>query len=291
VAQTDAPVMIHGQSGTGKELVARAIHEAGSRRERPFIKVNCAALNENLLESELFGHVKGAFTGADRDRQGRFEAAHTGTIFLDETGDIPMATQVKLLRVLEEKRIERVGDHASIPADVRVITATNKNLEALIAEGRFREDLYFRINVFPIQVPPLAERREDIPAIVSEFVKRNAAASDKKIVGVTPAAMDVLISYDWTGNVRELRNAIEFAFVLCQEGWIDTGHLPPKLIAGVRKVPAGGKAADNPERRALIDVLRDVGGNQSEAARRLGVSRVTVWKRMRRHGIDVRRDI
>lgn len=291
VAQTDAPVMIHGQSGTGKELVARAIHEAGSRRERPFIKVNCAALNENLLESELFGHVKGAFTGADKDRQGRFEAAHTGTIFLDETGDIPMATQVKLLRVLEEKRIERVGDHTSIPADVRIITATNKNLEALIAEGRFREDLYFRINVFPIQVPPLSERRDDIPAIVSEFVKRNAAASDKKIVGVTPEAMDILISCAWTGNVRELRNAIEFAFVLCQEGWIDTGHLPPKLLAGAGKAPVRGKAVDDPERRELIDVLRDVGGNQSEAARRLGVSRVTVWKRIRRHGIDLRKDI
>ncbi|MFH1982537.1 MAG: sigma 54-interacting transcriptional regulator [Pseudomonadota bacterium] len=291
VAQTDAPVMIHGQSGTGKELVARAIHEAGSRKGRPFIKVNCAALNENLLESELFGHVKGAFTGADKDRQGRFEAAHTGTIFIDETGDIPMATQVKLLRVLEEKRIERVGDHASIPADVRIITATNKNLETLIAEGRFREDLYFRINVFPIQVPALSERRDDIPAIVNEFVKRNAAASEKNIVGVTPEAMGILINAAWPGNVRELRNAIEFAFVLCQEGWIDVPHLPPKLLARGGAERDKGRASDDPERRELIGVLKDVGGNQSEAARRLGVSRVTVWKRIRRHDIDLRKDI
>ena len=291
VAQTVAPVMIHGHSGTGKELVARAVHEAGSRRDRPFIKVNCAALNENLLESELFGHVKGAFTGADKDREGRFEAAHTGTIFLDETGDIPMATQVKLLRVLEEKRIERVGDHTPIPVDVRIITATNKNLEELIAAGRFREDLYFRINVFPIQVPALAARRDDIPAIVAEFVKRNAAASDKKIVGLTPEAMDILIRYDWPGNVRELRNTIEFAFVLCPGGWIDARHLPPKLLGTVADRTDKRRISGDPERLKLIDVLRDVGGNQSEAARRLGVSRVTVWKRIRKHDIDLRKDL
>ena len=288
VAQTEAPVMIYGQSGTGKELVARAIHEAGPRREHPFIKVNCAALNENLLESELFGHIQGAFTGADRDRVGRFEAAHGGTIFLDETGDIPLATQVKLLRVLEDKKIERVGDHTPIPVDVRIITATNKNLEALIAEERFREDLFFRISVFPIHVPALAERREDIPAIVNEFVQRYAQASEKNILGVSAEAMDTLVRYPWPGNVRELRNTIEFAFVLCQEGWIDTTHLPPKIISG-----NGGaaEAAEDPDRRALINLLREVNGNQSEAARRLGVSRVTVWKRIRKYNIDLRKDM
>ena len=178
VAQSDAPVMIQGESGTGKELVARAIHEAGHRKKMPFVKVNCAALNENLLESELFGHVKGAFTGADKNRIGRFEAAHQGSIFLDEIGDIPLSTQVKLLRVLEEKKIERVGDQHTIPVDVRIITATHKDLDDLIKKNQFREDLYFRINVFPLFCPPLSDRREDIPLVVQHFIKQN----DKRTV-------------------------------------------------------------------------------------------------------------
>ena len=177
VAQSDAPVIINGQSGTGKEMVARAIHWASPRQDKPFIKVSCAALNENLLETELFGHVKGAYTGADRSRVGRFEAAHGGSIFLDEIGDIPPATQVKLLRVLEEKEIERVGDHTPIPVDVRIITATNKNLEDLVARGAFREDLYFRIHVFPLTIPPLRERPEDIPIIIQHFVGQSQATS------------------------------------------------------------------------------------------------------------------
>jgi PAS domain S-box-containing protein len=189
VARTDAPVLIQGQSGTGKELVARAIHEESPRKDDPFIKVNCAALNENLLESELFGHEKGAYTGADRTRIGRFEAAHKGTIFLDEIGDIPLATQVKLLRVLEEKEIERVGDHKTIAVDVRVISATNKDLEALIDQDLFREDLFFRINVFPLNCPSLSERCEDIPLLVQNFIEQNAAKGSKKIVGLTPEAM------------------------------------------------------------------------------------------------------
>ena len=231
VAQSDAPVVIHGQSGTGKELVARAIHNASGRRGKPFIKVNCAALNENLLESELFGHVKGAYTGADRHRIGRFEAANGGSIFLDEVGDIPMATQVKLLRVLEEKEIERVGDHTPIKVDVRVITATNKNLDELVSKEEFREDLYFRINVFPLSCPSLAERKEDIPLIVQSFIRQNNLKSDKKILGLTPKAIEKLTDYDWPGNVRELRNAIEYAFVLCQNGGIGVQHLPHKIIS------------------------------------------------------------
>jgi PAS domain S-box-containing protein len=224
VAQSDAPVLIHGPSGTGKELSARAVHEAGPRKTKPFIKVNCAALNENLLESELFGHVKGAYTGADRARIGRFEAAHGGTIFLDEIGDIPLATQVKLLRVLEEKEIERVGDHHPIAVDVRIISATNKNLEKSIAAGQFREDLYFRINVFPLTMPALQDRMEDIPLLVQGFITQNNQRSGKTIEGLSPEAMDALLGYTWPGNVRELRNTIEYAFVLCPGGWIGPVH-------------------------------------------------------------------
>ena len=230
VALSDAPVMIQGQSGTGKELVARAIHDVSLRRGNPFVKVNCAALNENLLESELFGHVKGAYTGADRSRAGRFEIAHEGTIFLDEIGDIPLKTQVKLLRVLEEKEIERVGDHKSIPVDVRIISATNRDLDALIAQGVFREDLFFRINVFPLRCPALSERKEDIPMIVQNFIEQNMKKSGKKILGLTSEAMPRLMAYPWPGNVRELRNAIEYAFVLCSGGWIEAGHLPVKIV-------------------------------------------------------------
>jgi PAS domain S-box-containing protein len=290
VAQSDAPVLIHGPSGTGKELSARAVHDAGPRKTKPFIKVNCAALNENLLESELFGHVKGAYTGADRARIGRFEAAHGGTIFLDEIGDIPLATQVKLLRVLEEKEIERVGDHHPIAVDVRIISATNKNLEKSIAAGQFREDLFFRINVFPLTMPALQDRMEDIPLLMQGFILQNNQRSGKTIEGLSPEAMDALLSYTWPGNVRELRNTIEYAFVLCPGGWIGPAHLPQRIVRGTpataaRDIPAG------PEREALLNALRLANGNQSEAARLLGVSRVTVWKRIKKHGIDLHRDI
>ena len=290
VAQTDAPVLIHGESGTGKELVARAIHEESPRKNKPFIKVNCAALNENLLESELFGHEKGSYTGADRTRIGRFEAAHEGTIFLDEIGDIPLAIQVKLLRVLEEREIERVGDHKPIPVDVRIITATNKDLEALIAQDLFREDLFFRINVFPLNCPSLFERRDDIHIIVQNFIEQNAAKNRKKIIGLTPEAMDALANYSWPGNVRELRNAIEYAFVLCPGHWIDKEHLPPKITAKSKRSLAKNRHSAvswEEERKKLIHTLRQVGGNQSEAARLLGVSRVTVWKRIKKYSINL----
>ncbi len=295
VAASDAPVLIRGESGTGKELVARAIHRVGPRADKPFIKVNCAALNENLLESELFGHVKGAFTGADRNRIGRFEAASGGTIFLDEIGDIPLATQVKLLRVLEEKEIERVGDHRPIPVDVRIITATNRHLEDSIARGEFREDLFYRINVVPLEVPPLRERMEDLPILVSAFIDKVAAKSGKSIHGVAADAMDCLLKHTWPGNIRELQNAIEYAFVLCPEGLIRPEHLPGK-VASPEDCRTKGKAAGyDPsfvsERERLIQVLRQAGHNQSEAARILGVSRVTIWKRMKKYGINLERDV
>ena len=294
VARTDAPVLIHGPSGTGKELVARAIHEESPRKDKPFIKVNCAALNENLLESELFGHEKGAYTGADRTRIGRFEAAHKGTIFLDEIGDIPLATQVKLLRVLEEKEIERVGDHKTIAVDVRIISATNKDLDALIDQELFREDLFFRINVFPLSCPSLAERYEDIPLLVQNFIEQNAAKGSKKIVGLTPEAMEALLTYAWPGNVRELRNAIEYAFVLCSGKWIGREHLPPKIVANGKRPLVNHQqspASWEEERNKLINTLRQVSGNQSEAARILGVSRVTVWKRIKKYGIKLESEL
>jgi len=290
VAQSDAPVIINGQSGTGKEMVARAIHYASPRQDKPFIKVSCAALNENLLETELFGHVKGAYTGADRSRVGRFEAAHGGSIFLDEIGDIPPATQVKLLRVLEEKEIERVGDHTPIPVDVRIITATNKHLEELVARGSFREDLYFRIHVFPLTIPPLRERPEDIPIIIQHFVGQSPASAGKKIAGLSPEAVARLTSYPWPGNVRELRNAIEYALVLCPGGEIGAHHLPPKIAPAGDCLPCA-EPLEVRERDELVRVLRQVGGNQSAAARQLGVSRVTVWKRMKKHHIDLTRDV
>ena len=294
VSSSDAPVIIQGQSGTGKEMVARAIHEAGPRKDKPFIKVNCAALNENILESELFGHVKGAYTGADRTRIGRFEAAHEGTIFLDEIGDLPLPIQVKLLRVLEDKRIERVGDNRPIGVDVRVVTATHKKLEELIQQELFREDLYFRINVFPLHCPPLKDRLEDIPIIAQSFIHQNAQKTGKKILGLTPDALNRLSSYSWPGNIRELRNAIEYAFVLCPSGAIDVEHLPPAVggsIPNNRGKKTTEKKAERPDREKLIRALKDAGGNRSEAARILGVSRVTVWKRMKKFDINPMTDL
>ncbi len=275
--------------------MARAIHESSPRKEMPFIKVNCAALNENLLESELFGHVRGAYTGAAKDRIGRFEAAHGGSIFLDEIGDVPPATQVKLLRVLEEMEIERVGDHRPVPVDVRVITATNRNLEALIEKGLFREDLLFRINVFPIHCPPLSERREDIPVIARELLETAVREEGASVTGFTPGALAALMRHGWPGNVRELRNTIHYALVLCPGGLIEEDHLPPKITGGKGKTlhrePLSEEGNDAPKgKMELLEALRAAGGNRSEAARRLGVSRVTVWKRMKKHGIQVTSD-
>ncbi|MHB9074847.1 MAG: sigma-54 interaction domain-containing protein [Desulfobaccales bacterium] len=289
-AQSEAPVIIFGESGTGKELVAHAIHALGRRREGPFITCNCAALNESLLESELFGHVKGAFTGAYTHRQGRFEAAHRGDIFLDEVGDIPPAIQVKLLRVLETKQFERVGDHRSIHADARIITATHRDLEALVSAGTFREDLFFRINVIPIHLPPLKGRLEDLPLLVDHFLTRLRQRSGKAISGLTREAMKLLLDHPWPGNVRELKGALEYAFVVAESGLITPDHLPPKLSSrGVSPAtpPEARGAPDFDEKTALIDALRQAGGNQSQAAALLKVSRVTVWHRMKKYGIDV----
>jgi two-component system, NtrC family, response regulator HydG len=291
-AQSDAPVIILGESGTGKELAARAIHDMGRRQEGPFIQLNCAALNEALLESELFGHVKGAFTGAYRHRQGRFEAAHGGDIFLDEIGDIPLSIQVKLLRVLETKQFERVGDHRSIYTDVRIITATNRNLNELVQQQRFREDLFFRINVIPIHLPPLRDRMEDLPLLINAFINQLRVKRKKDIQGLSPEAMKLFTDYSWPGNVRELRSALEYAFVIADHKFIEPDQLPVQFTTARNckdsdiQRRATGKAAD---REALVEALYQAGGNQSKAARILGVSRVTVWNRMRQYGIDLQR--
>jgi transcriptional regulator with GAF, ATPase, and Fis domain len=308
-AMSDAPVIIYGESGTGKELAARAIHQLGRRKDGPFVQFNCAALNEALLESELFGHIKGAFTGAYRHRPGRFEAANGGDIFLDEIGDIPMSIQVKLLRVLETKQFEHVGDDRPVSADVRIITATNKNLEELIARKKFREDLFFRINVFPIHLAPLRDRSEDIPLLVDGFIRKLRARTGKKITGLTPAAMERFMVYGWPGNIRELRSALEFAFVIADKGLIDLDQLPPKIVRPqappaatgpfahqtvepaplAQRVAFSANAADSEEKRLLIEALRQTNGNQTQAARILGINRVTVWNRMKKYGIDLKK--
>jgi two-component system, NtrC family, response regulator HydG len=294
-AHSDAPVIVFGESGTGKELVAKAVHEGGHRARHPYIKVNCAALNESLLESELFGHVKGAFTGAHRSREGRFEAASGGSIFLDEIGDLPLATQVKLLRVLEEKVVERVGDHRPITVDVRIVSATNRNLSALIQEGRFREDFFYRINVIPIHVPPLREHREDIPLLARSFFNRVQLKSGKRIEGISREALNALVEYDWPGNVRELKSAFEFAFVSCRDGMIAPKHLPPHILgkesSPVRSAtPALGHSLGEFKKQRLVEALRAAGGNQTEAARILGISRTSVWQQTKRFGIRAGED-
>lgn len=293
-AQSDAPVIVYGDSGTGKELVARAIHQLGRRREGPYIQLNCAALNESLLESELFGHVKGAFTGAYNHRVGRFEAANGGDLFLDEIGDVPLSIQVKLLRVLENKQFERVGDHRSISVDVRVITATNRDLQKLVTEGRYREDFFFRINVIPIYLPPLRKRMEDIPLLADTFIRQLSTKTGKSITGMSSEAMTQLMSYHWPGNVRELKSALEYAFVIAERGLVQPDQLPASIFE--KRMPsASGGAEHDPvafsldEKSTLIQALREAKGNQSEAARLLGVSRVTVWHRMKRHGIDLKK--
>ncbi|MEJ2729508.1 MAG: sigma 54-interacting transcriptional regulator [Deltaproteobacteria bacterium] len=293
-SQSDAPVIIFGESGTGKELVAKAIHNTGTRSKKPFVKVNCAALTESLLESELFGHVKGAFTGAYRSREGRFEMAHGGDIFLDEIGDLPLTTQVKMLRVFEEKVIERVGDNRPIHIDVRIVSATNRNLKQLVEQGAFREDLFYRINVIPIIVSPLRERVDDIPLLAESFFRRIQLKSDKKIKGISHEAMELLMAYSWPGNVRELKSAFEYAFVTCQESLIQPNHFPPAVYHESRSLGIGKTAAaDRTETKKgqLIEALEKAGGNQSRAAELLGVSRVTVWNRMKRFGITANRKI
>jgi len=291
VCHTSATVLILGESGVGKERVAQTIHYSSNRSSRPFVKVNCAALPESLIESELFGHERGSFTGATMARKGRFEAAGNGTIFLDEVGDLPPVVQVKLLRVLQEKEFERVGGNASIKLEARIITATNKDLETLVREGKFREDLYYRFNVFPVLVPPLRDRKTDIMLLSDHFIQKYGREHGKKITRVSTTSTDMLMSYHWPGNVRELENCIERAIILCTDGVIHSYHLPPNLQGGDRDGPdknvSGFKAIiANMEREIIIEELERTGGNMAKAARTLGITERMMGLRVARYGID-----
>jgi two-component system response regulator HydG len=293
VAPSEATVLITGESGTGKELVAGAIHHNSPRRSGPFVKINCAAISENLLESEMFGHEKGAFTGADRRKEGRFVQADKGSLFLDEVSEMPLGMQVKLLRVLQERELTRVGGEAVITVDVRVIAATNRNLEEMVASGQFRQDLYYRLNVVELKVPPLAHRREDIPLLAQAFLDGFAEKNHKQIKGFTPQAMDVLVHYNWPGNVRELMNAVERAVVLARDAFLDTGDLPLKGRDGGETDPAAcpppfipeNLPLEEVEKASILQTLKAAGGNKSEAARRLGITRKTLHKKLKKYGV------
>jgi DNA-binding NtrC family response regulator len=288
-AASRATILIRGESGTGKELLARAIHHASPRARRPLVAVNVAALPETLLESEMFGHERGAFTGAERQHRGRFEQADGGTLFLDEIGDLPKGTQAKLLRALQEQRFERLGGTASIQVDVRILAATSRDLEAMVRASEFREDLYYRLNVVSIEIPPLRERREDIPALVDLFVRRFAAEGSSKVRAVSREAMDLLLKYDYPGNVRELENLVHRAVVLARGPDITTAELP----AHVSGLPPESKAAPGSlverlaafERALLVEALDEAGGVQTRAAQALGISERHLRYRLRKHGL------
>jgi PAS domain S-box-containing protein len=287
-SQSEAPALICGESGAGKNLVAHALHKLSRRKEGPFIQMNCASLNEQLLESELFGHKKGSFTGAVSDRMGRFEASDNGTIILDEIGDMPITMQVKLLRVLEEKVVERVGDHQPIPVDIRLVSATNKDLNSLMHAGTFREDLLYRINSIIIKVPPLRERREDIPLIAFHYLKKISAANNKEIRSISPPAMKIMVNFPWPGNVRRLINALEHSAVTCKTDTIEVSDLPDYIVH--EKIPIISNNHENSggqsERDRISSVLTQCSGNKTLAAKQLGISRVTLWKKIKSMGIE-----
>jgi len=281
VGPTDATVLITGESGTGKELVAKAIHHASPRRFHPMVAIHCGALTESLLESELFGHEKGAFTGAQYRKKGKFEIAEGGTVFLDEIGDISLKTQTDLLRVLQEREITRVGGNQNIKVDFRCVAATNKNLEKLIEEGKFRPDLFYRLNVFRIELPALRERRDDIPALVNHFVHKFSQAMNKRITRVAPAAMNQLQQQSWLGNVRELENAVERAMVVGQEPELNEQDF---IFKQSNVSTSGGKTLDEMERAHILQVVEECGGNQSHAAEVLDIDRVTLYHKLKKYG-------
>jgi DNA-binding NtrC family response regulator len=297
VVQTDVTVLVCGESGTGKELIAQAIHYHSARNDAPFVKLNCVAIPEGLLESELFGHEKGSFTGAVQQKSGKFELANSGTIFLDEIGDMSLSTQAKILRVLQEKEFERVGGVAPIQVDVRVIAATNKDLAQAVQEGQFREDLYFRLNVFSIVVPPLRERKEDIPLLVDHFLRQANDEMTRSVRGITKDTLDLLMMYHWPGNVRELQNCVHRAVVMSDEDMIVPRCLPIHIQSIGEKpkysLPEEVESLDDTladvEKQIIVDTLHTTGGVQSKAARLLGISERSLWHRVKKLDINVGR--
>ena len=302
VAPTESTVLIRGATGTGKELIAHAIHEESPRRHRPFVAVNCSSLAEGLLESELFGHARGAFTGAVGDRKGLFEEANQGTIFLDEIGDVSPAMQARLLRVLQEREVVRVGTARAVTVDVRVIAATHQDLEAMVEEGRFRADLYFRLKVFQIRVPELRERPEDVPGLAAAAIARwnEKVDATRRIAGLSDETMALLTAYDWPGNVRELMAAVEHACIVCDGSRILPCHLPEEIREGPGEARRSGsgdaRAAEAPrryqakdpgsERDAIVAALEDAAGNRTKAAAALGMGRTTLWQKLKEYGIE-----
>jgi len=293
VAMSEATVLIAGESGTGKELIAGAIHFNSPRHEGPFVKINCSAITETLLESELFGHERGAFTGAERKKEGRFVQAHGGSLFLDEVSEMPLTMQVKLLRVIQERELTRVGGEKSLTVDVRVVAATNKNLSEQVAKGAFREDLYYRLNVIELEIPPLRKRREDIPLLAQHFIEHFAEKNRKPIKGFTPGAMDALIRYQWPGNVRELMNAVERGVVLSRSEYLDMDDLPfmRSLAQGqadplqIMEQANEDMSLDAVEKATILKTLKSSDGNKSETARRLGITRKTLHKKLKMYGV------
>jgi two-component system, NtrC family, response regulator HydG len=293
IAPTSASVLLTGESGTGKELAAKALHINSPRKNKPFVPLNCAELSENVLESELFGHVKGAFTGADRDRVGRFQYANGGTLFLDEIGDMPIAIQVKLLRVLEAGEIVRVGTNEPTKVNVRLISATHRDLADAIAEGQFRQDLYHRLKVVSVKIPPLRERREDIPLLIDHFLKEFTVSHGKTIKAITPAVRKVLAAYSWPGNVRELKNTIESMVVIDTDGLIDVDDLTEDLQVATTTVrrdgPTGidslvGKSLEEIEKNYIAETLKMTNGNREEASRILGIGERTLYRKIKEYG-------
>jgi two-component system response regulator HydG len=294
VAPSEATVLITGGSGTGKELIARSIHYNSPRKDHSLVVVNCAALTETLLESELFGHEKGAFTGADKRRDGRFAQAHKGTIFLDEIGEMSPIMQAKLLRVIQERELQRVGSDDTVKVDVRILGATNRNLEDDVAEGKFREDLYYRLNVVTVDVPPLRDRQDDTPLLAQHFLKRYSEKNRKPVKGFSPTAMDILLKYDWPGNVRELENAVERSVILSNGDYITEKELPLNLTrsysdesnwVAAQPVNAEPRPLEEVEKEAILAALDASGGNKSETARRLGINRKTLHKKLKSYGV------
>jgi Nif-specific regulatory protein len=292
VAPSEATVLITGESGTGKELIAAEIHRLSKRAEAALVKINCAAIPESLIESELFGHEKGSFTGADKQRKGYFEQAHKGTMFLDEIGEFSPQIQVKLLRVLQERELERVGGSSTIKVDVRLITATNRNLEEEVKAGRFREDLYYRLNVFPIHIPPLRERKSDIVLLADHFAEKYAGKNGKLIKRISTPAIDLLMSYSWPGNVRELENCIERAVILSKDQVIHSYDLPPSLQSAsstnTEPTTTLEAALSRMEKELIVEALKISDGNMAAAARRLGITERQMGLRVRHYGINWR---